>query len=631
MIFAYPGLVSRICRLLERQTYGKLVLCMLSPVVGSLFLQCSYQASVVAQHTGTYPAVPSDSVLSVGYIHRQVNHATRYPHIVYDSNFVSWNHPAAIAPIYEALMKAPTRKVTVLHIGDSHVQADIYTGEVRHRLQKVFGAGGRGLIFPYACAKTHPGNDYFTYSRGVWTSARNVSLVPAHDLGATGVTIRTGDPMAGFRIVFNKFHNDENNRILKIYYKPSQKSFSLIVKINQNPNAIKISLSDSLRPYVQIPLPESPQVLDVQVQRTSPEQSFFECYGLSLETDQNSGILYHSVGINGAGLTSVLKQNLLPEHLAVLKPDLIVFDLYGNEFHGPNPLDAEDFKTKYKNIVRIFRSSAPQAAILLTTAQEVYYRRAYPVPAERQAVEVVRQVASELECAFYHYYQVAGGYGSMSHWRAHELAQPDKIHLTYAGYLTKAELFTNSFLTAYAQYLLGNRYLPFPKQYLAEPKFNAQAASLPVVPVSKPTPVAVHQPTREPAVSVIRYSVKPGDYLAKIAQAYGVTVRLLQQWNNLSTAYLRVGQVLLIYRNATNPVQSAVPPKPSANAAKAGSSNSEVVRPSVTSPTKKVYVVRSGDSLWGIARKYGVSVDALMKANKLGNSRLNVGQKLTIP
>ncbi len=47
---------------------------------------------------------------------------------------------------------------------------------------------------------------------------------------------------------------------------------------------------------------------------------------------------------------------------------------------------------------------------------------------------------------------------------------------------------------------------------------------------------------------------------------------------------------------------------------------------------KRTYVVKKGDSLWLIAKRYGVSSDALTKANNIKNAKsLKVGQKLTIP
>lgn len=47
---------------------------------------------------------------------------------------------------------------------------------------------------------------------------------------------------------------------------------------------------------------------------------------------------------------------------------------------------------------------------------------------------------------------------------------------------------------------------------------------------------------------------------------------------------------------------------------------------------KRTYVVKKGDSVWLIAKKYGVSSDALIKANNIKNAKsLKVGQKLSIP
>jgi LysM repeat protein len=52
-----------------------------------------------------------------------------------------------------------------------------------------------------------------------------------------------------------------------------------------------------------------------------------------------------------------------------------------------------------------------------------------------------------------------------------------------------------------------------------------------------------------------------------------------------------------------------------------------MVRP----PPSTTYTVVSGDSLWGIARKNGTSVEAIQSANGLSNTTIRIGQQLTIP
>ena len=94
----------------------------------------------------------------------------------------------------------------------------------------------------------------------------------------------------------------------------------------------------------------------------------------------------------------------------------------------------------------------------------------------------------------------------------------------------------------------------------------------------------------------------------------------LKSWNNLRSNNIRAGQTLYIYRNGG--------PAASSSASGSGSSASSGVKASKT----VVYTVKSGDSLYKIAKLYpGVSADNIKKANGLRSDAIRAGQKLTIP
>ena len=94
----------------------------------------------------------------------------------------------------------------------------------------------------------------------------------------------------------------------------------------------------------------------------------------------------------------------------------------------------------------------------------------------------------------------------------------------------------------------------------------------------------------------------------------------LKSWNNLRSNNIRAGQTLYIYRNGG--------PAASSSASGSGSSASSGVKASKT----VVYTVKSGDSLFKIAKLYpGVSADNIKKANGLRSDAIRAGQKLTIP
>ncbi|MBT8319194.1 MAG: LysM peptidoglycan-binding domain-containing protein [Gramella sp.] len=112
----------------------------------------------------------------------------------------------------------------------------------------------------------------------------------------------------------------------------------------------------------------------------------------------------------------------------------------------------------------------------------------------------------------------------------------------------------------------------------------------------------------------IRYKVRRGDYLGKIAEKYGVGVSSIRRWNNMRGNNIRVGQYLTIYPN--KPVEVA-------------SSKSTSKSSSSTNP--KFYTVKQGDSLWSISKKFpGVTVQNLKSWNEMNTSRLKPGMKIKI-
>lgn len=175
----------------------------------------------------------------------------------------------------------------------------------------------------------------------------------------------------------------------------------------------------------------------------------------------------------------------------------------------------------------------------------------------------------------------------------------------------------------------------------------------------------------------IVYKVKKGDVLGRIAARYHVTVNDIRQWNNLRSNNIGIGQNLVIYKKvpitakpAEKPAEkpavtdtvktvtdstaapadtlkavadstdtaadSVVTPADSsaldkvikAMEAMKQSSDSTAAQPKEVQPT--VYTVRKGDSLYAIARKYGVTVSEIKELNGIGDS-IKIGQKIKIP
>ncbi|CAM3419684.1 LysM peptidoglycan-binding domain-containing protein [Zobellia roscoffensis] len=125
------------------------------------------------------------------------------------------------------------------------------------------------------------------------------------------------------------------------------------------------------------------------------------------------------------------------------------------------------------------------------------------------------------------------------------------------------------------------------------------------------------QMVKEAEQNRIRYKVRSGDFLGKIAERYGVGVSQLKQWNGLRSNNLRIGQRLTIFPRKM----------PSAAVVSTKTSTSSKSFP----PGTKTHTVRSGDSLWTISKKYpGISVENLRQWNGISGKNLKPGTKLKL-
>ena len=144
-------------------------------------------------------------------------------------------------------------------------------------------------------------------------------------------------------------------------------------------------------------------------------------------------------------------------------------------------------------------------------------------------------------------------------------------------------------------------------------------------------------PDRKPdRQAAFGYRVRRGDTLGGIARRFGSSVAELQRANRLPRAdRIYIGQRLRIPqrgagRSAPAPLQRAALKAPGATGP--ASSASEVASSAGQAPRETIHVVRRGESLHRIARKYGTSLKVLTAANNLRRPDLiHAGQRLVIP
>ncbi len=539
-----------------------------------------------------------------------------YPFIRYNENYFEWQNTDAIKNIFAKFKNTKTRKFKILHIGDSHIQADIFTGIIRDNLQQIFGYGGRGFIFPYASAKTHSANDYRTFSKGSWDATRNVLKDNPFDMGITGATIFTKDTAAGFSFKFYRNSNwDAENRI-RVYARMSNTAYNLQMKVSGYDSLLTLKFdSTNTLPYSIATIPIVPETIECFLKKTDSLQQFFECYGLLIESPMDKGVLYNSVGINGAGLTSVLKQKLFEPQLAELQPDLVIIDIGGNDYAG-GKINVNEIKSNLEKLLISIRNAAPEAGIVISCTQD-FYRRRKNIGAAKEFSELTREVAFENNCIHYNYYNIAGGQYAMLKWQKNKLCQRDRIHLTGIGYSVKGELYTQAILNSYRMFLEEGLPASFTVDSLKVLPDNNFKDSLKIADDSSAS-----------GMRKIIYFAEKYERIGAIARKYGVSVADIKKWNGIAGNMVDEGEQLVIYQKI-NKIKS-----PNWNVKPQEKKITSVV-PSEEKKSKPeansyIYTVKSGDSLYTIAQKFKTTVKNLKNLNGLKTDKLKPGQKLKI-
>ena len=120
------------------------------------------------------------------------------------------------------------------------------------------------------------------------------------------------------------------------------------------------------------------------------------------------------------------------------------------------------------------------------------------------------------------------------------------------------------------------------------------------------------------------HKVKNGETLSSIASKHRTTVANIKRWNGLKSNTIHTGQRLYIYGSAGKPSTSSVSGGSTAKTTNTAKSSGQT-----TASTPSTYTVKKGDTLSGIAKKTGVSLNTLYKLNGMNaKSKIYPGMKI---
>lgn len=342
----------------------------------------------------------------------------------------------------------PAGKITIVHIGDSHIQADYLTQETRTLFQKTFGNGGRGYVFPYRVIRTNGSPNCGVSFAGEWSGCRSVIQSSECNFGITGASATTYDTLA--KLVLNPNlkgdMNYEFNRV-KFFHNRSPQSMQMVFKDAQG-NRIEVDEQPVSHSVTDVYFSKYQDSLMMEF-KPGMDNGFYQLFGMSFEND-HPGIIYHSVGLNGAYVQSFLRNQFFVEQLAALNPDLIIISLGTNDGYMPDSRFCRFcFTNSYRELLNRVRDAHPGASILLTTPGDYYRRKRYHNQNNDHVIESIYKLSEEFKTAVWDFNKVMGGNHSVRKWVYAGLARQDLIHFTKEGYQLQGELLYKAIMQGY--------------------------------------------------------------------------------------------------------------------------------------------------------------------------------------
>jgi len=381
-----------------------------------------------------------------------------YNVVQYDSNKLKFPEKRGNFEIFynklNDLVSNGNTQINIVQYGGSHIQADVFSGECRKRFQFFEGGlnAGRGFIYPYRLAHTNtPYGYYFRYS-GKWETCRNVQRKKTCDMGMAGISSTTTDSLSSLTLLIEPENDlDYSFNQIKIYHTIDSSSFT--IRIDSN-------LVDSQRTFVdggytQFYFNRYVDSLYMEFVQTDSTQSFFQLFGMNI-ANEDPGIIYHNLGINGAATTSFLRCNRMEQDLKTIKPDLVIFGIGINDAYGKN-FSQRIYEDHYDTLVARVLASNPDAAIIFATNNDSYIRRRYVNRNGIKVQESMYRLAKKYNAAVWDMFEIMGGLNSVVGWQKSYLARRDKVHFTRTGYILLGDLLFDAIIKDYGMFISENR------------------------------------------------------------------------------------------------------------------------------------------------------------------------------
>jgi lysophospholipase L1-like esterase len=331
------------------------------------------------------------------------------------------------------LQKANKTKVRIAYFGDSFIESDFITNDLRQLLQKKYGGTGVGFV-PITSVSTGMRKSIVHSFSNNW-KVYNMQQHSNQYIGLSGYAFTANEPSNTSYTMPNVKDSFSHAQLL---YGTVLQNTPILVKQDTSQYNINLPPTSNLVNAITINTKKSNAIrLDV-----TPTTTLL--YGCSFE--DRVGVYIDNFSFRGANGTQLMKLDtiLIQAFNQLQAYDLVVLH-YGINVLGNNNTQLDWYKTGFYKTVQFIKQQFPNAAILIIGASDKSTKTngEYITDAGVEKLLAIQEnIAQKNNTAFFNLYQAMGGTNSMVKWVQQKpaLAEKDYIHLTFNGAQKTAQL-----------------------------------------------------------------------------------------------------------------------------------------------------------------------------------------------
>jgi hypothetical protein len=325
------------------------------------------------------------------------------------------------------LKNARNEKVHIAYFGDSFIESDLVTNELRQLLQKQYGGNGVGFI-PIQTINSDLRKSIGQQNSTNWATQLNESkLLTACQSKESYTNFTIKKPYAACTQA-------------KLFYK-SAEALNILIKTDSNKYESNLPVSNSLH-AIKI---NKDSFTTIGIQFPNNNTTY---YGFSFE--DSMGVYVDNFSVRGSNGTHLLKidTTLLQEFNTIQNYSLIILHFGINVLNNDTKLDW--YKIGLQKTITFIKNQFPNATILIisTSDKSTKQQGIYETDKGMQTLITLQQnVAQQNHICFWNLYENMGGYNSMISWVKDNpvKAYKDYTHITYTGAAKVAEMLYKQF------------------------------------------------------------------------------------------------------------------------------------------------------------------------------------------